>query len=77
MSKSIPGNNKHLTLSDRIYIEECLNKDMSFKEIAKYLCKDPTTISREVRNHLTITPSFNRTSDPSSTKKGDTLVPFY
>lgn len=62
MSKSIPGNNKHLTLSDRIYIEECLNKDMSFKEIAKYLCKDPTTISREVRNHLTITPSFNRTS---------------
>ena len=62
MSKSIPGNNKHLTLSDRIYIEKCLDEGKSFKEIAKYLCKDPTTISREVRNHNYIVQSRNHTT---------------
>ena len=51
MSKYIPGNQKHLTLEDRIYIENELNKGTSFKNIAKFLCKDPTTISKEVRAH--------------------------
>ena len=49
MSKHIPGNQKHLTLEDRIYIENELNKGTSFKDIARFLCKDPTTISKEVR----------------------------
>ena len=51
MSKYIPGNQKHLTLEDRIYIENSLNKGSTFKDIAKYLCKDPTTISKEVKAH--------------------------
>ena len=51
MSKYIPGNQKHLTLEDRIYIENELNKGTSFKDIAKFLCKDPTTISKEVKAH--------------------------
>lgn len=51
MSKFIPGNQKHLTLEDRIYIENSLNKGCTFKDIAKYLCKDPTTISKEVKAH--------------------------
>ena len=51
MSKYIPGNQKHLTLEDRIYIENELNKGTSFKNIAKFLCKDPTTISKEARAH--------------------------
>lgn len=51
MSKYIPGNQKHLTLEDRIYIESSLNKGCTFKDIAKYLCKDPTTISKEVKAH--------------------------
>lgn len=51
MSKYIPGNQKHLCLEDRIYIEDKLNEGASFKEIAKYLCKDPTTISKEVKKH--------------------------
>ena len=46
MSKYIPGNQKHLTLEDRIYIENELNKGTSFKDIARFLCKDPTTISK-------------------------------
>ena len=51
MSKYIPGNQKHLTLEDRIYIENELNKGTSFKDIARFLCKDPTTISKEIRAH--------------------------
>lgn len=51
MSKYIPGNQKHLTLNDRIYIENELNKGTSFKNIARFLCKDPTTISKEVKAH--------------------------
>lgn len=51
MSKYIPGNQKHLTLEDRVYIENELAKGTSFKNIAAFLCKDPTTISKEVRTH--------------------------
>ncbi len=51
MSKFIPDNQKHLTLENRIYIENELNKGTSFKNIARFLCKDPTTISKEVRTH--------------------------
>ena len=34
MSKYIPGNQKHLTLEDRKYIEKSLNAGCSFKDIA-------------------------------------------
>lgn len=51
INKYIPGNQKHLTLEDRIYIENELNKGTSFKDIARFLCKDPTTISKEIQGH--------------------------
>ena len=51
MSKYIPGNQKHLTLEDRKYIEKSLNAGLTFRYIARYLCKDPTTISKEIRLH--------------------------
>lgn len=51
MSNLIPGNQKHLTLEDRNYIEQRLNDNTSFKDIARFLCKDPTTISKEIRLH--------------------------
>ena len=51
MSRYIPGNQKHLSLEDRKYIENSLNEGLSFKDIARYLCKDPTTISKEIRLH--------------------------
>ena len=51
MSKYIPGNHKHLTAADRLYIERQLNVGSSFKDIARYLCKDPSTISKEIRAH--------------------------
>ena len=49
MSKFIPGNQKHLTLEDCIFIQNELNKGTTFKDIARFLCKDPTTISKEVK----------------------------
>ena len=51
MSKIIPGNQKHLSLEDRLFIMQSLNQGLSFKEIAKYLCKDPSSISKEVKKH--------------------------
>ena len=51
MSNLIPGNQKHLTLEDRLYIEKALSNGTSFKDIARFLCKDPTTIAKEVRKH--------------------------
>lgn len=51
MSKEVRGNQRHMTLDNRIYIEKCLDINMSFKDTAKYLCKDPTTIAKEVKKH--------------------------
>lgn len=52
MSKEIKGDHKHLTLSDRIYIEQALLRGDNFRCIAKALSKDPTTISLEIRRFL-------------------------
>ncbi len=61
MSKLIPGNHKHLTLEDRIYIEQSLDEGKSFRAISRYLCKDPSSISDEVfRNRIANT--WNRGS---------------
>ncbi len=46
--------NAHLTLSERIIIETCLRDAMSFKQIAQEVGKDPSTISKEVRNHFKV-----------------------
>jgi len=43
--------NKHMTISDRTEIQECLYKEMTFKDIAYLIGKDPTTISKEVKLH--------------------------
>ena len=40
---------KHLTLSERTYIEQELFQGSSFKAIAEFLGKDPSTISKEIR----------------------------
>lgn len=65
MSKYIPGNQKHLTLENRIYIENELSKGTSFKDIAQFLCKNPTTISKEIRLTAFLT----------GTTKGPSIMP--
>lgn len=44
---------KHLTLDAREEIQRCLEVGVSFKDIARRVGKSPTTISREVKRHLT------------------------
>ena len=51
MSKEVRGNQMHLALDGRIYIEKALDKDISFKDIARLLHKEPTTISKEVKKN--------------------------
>ena len=48
-------NQKHLTLSDRTYIEQELVRGSSFRSIATTLHKDPTTISKEVKQRRIFT----------------------
>ena len=47
-------NQKHLTLSDRVYIEQELLQGSTFCSIANILHKDPSTISKEIRLHAMI-----------------------
>lgn len=56
MSKLIKGNQRHMSLDDRIYIEKALEKSILFKDIALFLSKDPTTISKEVKKHRVLKP---------------------
>lgn len=43
--------NKHLSFEDRLNIEKGLMERKSFKEIAKSIDKNCTTVSREIKNH--------------------------
>ena len=55
---------KHMTLDDRVEIQECLDKGMYFKDIAKRIEKDQTTVSKEVKKHfVTFTNSFTNTNE--------------
>jgi len=47
---------KHLTLDERQEIMECLDKGVTFKDIARRIGKDPRTVSREVKRHLAVQP---------------------
>lgn len=56
--------NKHMSLDDRIEIQECLSKGMTFKAIGERIGKNQTTISREVKIHMEpYTNSFVRTEE--------------
>ena len=48
---------KHLTLDSRIIIETMLNEGESFKAIGRLLNKDCTTISKEIKNHISFEKS--------------------
>lgn len=57
--------NKHMTLDDRIEIQECLTKGISFKNIGKRIGKSATTISREVKQHIrTHSNGYTKTDKP-------------
>lgn len=52
---------KHLTLENRIFIQQSLDADKTFSFIAKELKKDPSTISKEIRKHLKLRSSISST----------------
>jgi len=60
--------NKHLTLEERQEIQDCLNHEMTFKAIGARIGKDQTTISKEVKKHITVTDStvkrFDKNGNP-------------
>jgi IS30 family transposase len=49
--------NKHLTMEERMEIQECLDRGVSYKAIGKRIGKDQTTISKEVKRHLVVRES--------------------
>jgi IS30 family transposase len=57
MPKLSEKKNKHLTLEDRIEIQDCLKHGMTFKAIAARVGKDQTTISKEIKKHIQIRPA--------------------
>lgn len=52
MIKNIDRKHAHLTLDNRIDIQQMLRDGFNFKMIANSLKKDPSTISKEVRKHI-------------------------
>ena len=49
--------NSHLSLDERIEIQECLSHGMTFKAIGKRIKKDQTTVSKEVKKHVQCSPT--------------------
>lgn len=64
MKKIRKGNGRHLTLSDRTYIEQELLCKSSFRSIAETLGKDPSTISKEIRLHALMPSNASHRINP-------------
>ena len=54
---------KHMNLDDRIEIQQCLDRGVTFKAIAARIGKDKTTISKEVKRHIKVSPSIVKKFD--------------
>ncbi len=72
MKKKTKGNQKHLTLSQRVEIEKGLLSGDSFSAISKRLEKDPSTVSKEIRRHSKVKERKNVDFSPipCSNRKG-------
>lgn len=56
---------KHLSQDDRSAIQEGLDRGLTFKAIAEFIGKDQTTVSKEVKKHLSITETEVKHFDSS------------
>ena len=63
MIKNIDRKHTHLTLDNRIDIQQMLRDGFNFKMIANSLKKDPSTISKEVRKHIFVKESICTVKD--------------
>lgn len=66
---------KHLTLEDRLEIQDCLYHGMTFKAIAQRIGKDQTTVSKEVKKHLIVEASAVKRVDQSGTDPENSICP--
>ena len=48
--------NSHLSLADRIKIQEGIENELTKAQIAKNIKKDPTTVSKEIKNRRKLKP---------------------
>lgn len=67
--------NKHLTMVERQEIQDCLSHGMTFKAIAARIGKDQTTVSKEVKKHLTLNPAPIKHMDRDGTTLENTVCP--
>ena len=65
MCRQITGNQKHMTMDDRIVIEKGLEQKFSLRSIAAQVGKDPTTISKEIKKHRSF-QEHNRFNEPKN-----------
>jgi len=64
-----------MSLDERIEIQECLSHGMTFKAIAARIGKDQTTISKEVKKHLTVSPTTTVRKDKDSNSLETQICP--
>jgi len=57
MKKSNTKSYTHLSFEDRLEIQECLAHGMTFKAVGRRINKSQTTVSREVKRHITVVPA--------------------
>ena len=75
MTDLITKKNKHMTIDDRLEIQECLDKGLTFKQIGKIVGKDQTTISKEVKKHFVVNPSNIKRTDQKGKPKPEEVCP--
>lgn len=63
---------RHLCISDRVYIEQSLYQGKTFKEIASFLDKDVTTISKEIKRFIKWNNGVGARKPGSDCKNRDT-----
>ena len=65
MSNKLQPNQKHMNQEDRVIIEKGLDASHTLSSIAADLCKDPTTIAKEIKKHR-VFQEHNKFNEPSS-----------
>jgi IS30 family transposase len=63
MTDLITAKSRHLTLAQRIEIQDCLGHGVTFKAIGQRIGKDQTTVSKEVKRHIVVMPSEQKRMD--------------
>lgn len=60
-----------MTQDDRVTIEKGLDSGISLRKIAGSICKDPSTVSKEIKKHRTLYPhnTFNESSNKCALSK--------